>query len=218
MYRKKFLLIAIFITTSVALGIIALASGKGESSADVALGEARRLKQLDENSAEVRVTLPMFRRLNESYMRGSVPLSGSIEVLKRLGVKSLVDLRSAYDHTVSIGKAALTEGLQYFWLPMSVWNAPSDEQANEFISLVTDESRGPFYVFCTDGLNRTGEMSAIYRLMRDKWDIEQSLKEMDEIGFNPYYYTLRNYVWTYARKFRPQAVPRQARRLSSFEK
>lgn len=206
MYRKKFFLVAIILATSIAIGIIALASGNGESSADAGLAEKSRLKPLDESSAEVRVTLPVFRRLNETYMRGAAPLSGSIAVLKRLGVRSLVDLRSRFDHTAEIGKAALTEGLQYFWLPMSVWNAPTDEQAHEFISLVMDESKGPFYVFCTDGLNRTGEMSAIYRLAHDNWSIERALKEMDETGFNPYYYTLRNYVWSYARKFHPQAV------------
>jgi hypothetical protein len=206
MHRKKFFLVAIVVAASVAIGIITLTSNNTASSADAVISERTRLKPLDETSAEVRVTLPVFRRLNESYMRGSAPLSGSIEVLKKLGVKSLVDLRSAYDHTAEIGKAALSGGLQYFWLPMSVWNAPSDDEANEFISLVTDESKGPFYVFCSDGVNRAGEMSAIYRLARDKWKIERALKEMDDTGFNPYYYTLRNYIWTYARKFYPQAI------------
>ena len=60
-------------------------------------------------------------------------------------------------------------------------------------------------------------MSAIYRVARYQWSVEQALKEMDEVGFNPYYYSLRSYVWTYARKFNPQAVPLHARRVSAFE-
>jgi protein tyrosine/serine phosphatase len=159
----------------------------------------------------------MFRRLSDNYTRGAVPLHGGIETLRRLGVKSLVDLRSVYDHTQGAGIAAERAGLRYYWLPMSVWDAPSDEQAKEFVSVVTDLSRGPFYVFCSDGWNRTGEMSAIYRIAHHGWDIDRALAEMDEVGFNPYYYTLRNYVWTFARKFRPEVLPRSARRVSSFE-
>jgi protein tyrosine/serine phosphatase len=155
----------------------------------------------------------MFRRLNENYMRGSQPAHGGIEVLRRLGAKAMVDLRSTYDHTDEIGVAAELAGLRYYWLPLSVWNPPTDKEAKDIITLVTDESKGPFYVFCSDGLHRTGEMSAIYRVVRDKWTVEQALKEMDELGFNPYYWSLRSYVWTYARKFRPSAVPHTGRGL-----
>ena len=150
-------------------------------------------------------------------MRGSQPAHGGIETLAQLGVKTVVDLRSIYDHTDEVGVAAERAGIRYYWLPMSVWNPPTDEQAKEFVSVVTDKSKGPFYVFCYDGLNRTGEMSAIYRIAQHKWTVEQALKEMDDWGFNPYYYTLRSYVWTYARKFQPSAVPQNARKLSAAE-
>jgi protein tyrosine/serine phosphatase len=150
-------------------------------------------------------------------MRGSQPAHGGIDALRRLGVKAVVDLRSIYDHTDDVGVAAERAGLRYHWLPLSVWNPATDKEAKEFVSLVTDESKGPFYIFCSDGIHRTGEMSAIYRVVHDQWTVDQALKEMDELGFNPYYWSLRNYVWTYARKFRPAAVPRTGRRLSPGE-
>lgn len=170
-----------------------------------------------DDSAEVKTALPLFHRANDNYTRGGEPRHGGVEMLLRLGIRAVVDLRSAYDFKDDIKQAAETVGISYHWLPMSVWNAPTDEQANEFVRLVSDKSRGPFYVFCADGLNRTGEMSAIYRIASDGWTVEQSLKEMDQLGFNPYYYTLRNYVWDYARKFRPAAVPPSGRRVASFD-
>ena len=175
------------------------------------------LAPLNDRSAQVTTTLPMFHRLDANYTRGAEPASGGIETLTRLGVKTVVDLRSIYDHTDQVGLAAEKAGLRYYWLPLGVWNPATDAQAREFVALVTDESKGPFYIFCDDGLHRTGEMSAIYRVAHDRWSAEQSLKEMDEVGFNPYYYSLRSYVWTYARKFNPQAVPLHARRVSAFE-
>jgi protein tyrosine phosphatase (PTP) superfamily phosphohydrolase (DUF442 family) len=192
-----------------------IASGKAPRHVAAAASEAS--PALGDTDAQVTTTLPMFRRLNANYMRGAQPASGGIETLQRLGVKTVVDLRSIYDHTDTIGVAAEQAGLHYYWLPLGVWNPATDAQAREFITLVTDESKGPFYVFCDDGLHRTGEMSAIYRVARDHWNVEQALKEMDEVGFNPYYWSLRSYVWTYARKFNPQAVPRGGRRVSAFE-
>ena len=172
---------------------------------------------ITDDNAQVAATLPYFHRLDENYMRGSVPAKGGVETLKRLGVKTVVDLRSTYDHTDDIGIAVERSGLKYYWLPTSVWEPPTDARAKEFVSVVEDDSKGPFYVFCTDGLNRVGEMSAIYRVAKSQWTVEQALKEIDDFGFNPYYYNLRGYVYTYARKFHPKALPRQARSLSSTE-
>lgn len=216
MQKQRVLVVAILAITCAAVAIPFILVGSNGPH-PVAASASALLVPPNEKSAQVAVTLPMFLRLDGNYLRGAQPASGGIETLLRLGVKTVVDLRSIYDHTDHIGLAAEKSGLRYYWLPMGVWDPPTDAQAREFVALVTDESKGPFYVFCDDGLHRTGEMSAIYRIARHRWSVEQSLQEMDEVGFNPYYYPLRNYVWTYARKFSPQAVPRRARRVSAFE-
>jgi len=219
-HHKKVLAVAIVAIAAIAVAVTTILLGSSSA--------ARRLEpppapadvhkpQIDESSAKIAATLPLFHRLDENYLRGSEPKHGAIETLTQLGVKTIVDLRSIYDHTDEIGLAAERVGIRYYWLPMSVWNPPTDEQAKEFVSVVTDKTKGPFFVFCFDGLNRAGEMSAIYRLAEHKWSVERALEEMDEWGFNPYYYTLRNYVWTYARKFHPSAVPLKGRRLSPAE-
>lgn len=220
MYQKKFSIVVIIAIAAIAVVVTKIVLGNSSApkkSTPTAASASDRETPPDDKSAEVTVTLPLFHRLDENYMRGSQPMHGGIETIRRLGAKTIVDLRSIYDHTDELGVAAERAGIRYYWLPMSVWNPPTDEQAKEFVSVVTDKSKGPFYVFCFDGLNRTGEMSAIYRIAEHKWSVEQALKEMDEMGFNPYYYTLRNYVWTYARKFQPSAVPQNARRLSPDE-
>lgn len=217
-YRKKFLpgLVITFAVIAVVVTTIVLSNTDSATTAKLKAA-AVAPAPIDERRAEVTTTLPLFHRLDANYTRGAQPASGGIAMLDRLGVKTLVDLRSIYDHTDDIGITAERAGLRYYWMPMSVWNPPTDQQAKAFAALVSDESQGPFYVFCFDGLNRTGEMSAIYRLAHDKWSMAQALKEMDEYGFNPYYTSLRSYVWTYARKFHPQAVPPGGRRLSPDE-
>lgn len=218
MHHKKFQFAVIIVAAVLAIAITTIVfgsgSGKGSRSADA---EARAEQPLDDSSGEVAATLPLFHRVDENYIRGSQPARGGIGTLKRLGVKTIVDLRSIYDRNDDLKSAAEIAGLVYQWVPMSVWNPPSDEEAIKFVSIVSDTANGPFFVFCTDGINRTGEMTAIYRVAHNNWPVEKALQEADELGFSPYYYTLRDYVWDYARKFRPSAVPPTGRRVSSTE-
>lgn len=223
MHSKKFSRILIITSVALLIATATLLIRRGHSDETIPRPAAAASIQseparLSDTSIEVQTTLPLFHRLDENFMRGAQPLHGGISALERLGVRTIVDLRSPYDHTNDLGVAAERAGLGYKWLPMSVWNPPTDAEAQEFVRVVTNKSNGPFFVFCDDGMHRTGEMSAIYRVVASRWRVEQALKEMDEVGFNPYYYSLRNYVWTYARKFQPAAVPPTARALSSFEK
>jgi protein tyrosine phosphatase (PTP) superfamily phosphohydrolase (DUF442 family) len=215
-YHKKFLLVLIITTAALAIGVSTIVVSKG-SPVHSRSSSTSRTEVVEVTAGEIAATLPLFHRVDENYVRGSQPLRGGIGTLNRLGVKTLVDLRSIYDHTDDVKTAAEVAGLAYEWAPMSVWNPPTDDEANRFVSLVTDTSKGPFFVFCADGLNRIGEMTAIYRVAYSKWTVEKALAEADELGFNPYYYTLRSYVWDYARKFRPSAVPATGRRLSPLE-
>lgn len=216
MRHKKFLLTAIITAAALAIAISTIAFSNGSPNESTV--ESRGEPRLEDTAGEVASTLPVFHRVDENYARGSQPLRGGIGTLTRLGVRTLVDLRSVYDHTDDLRVAAEAAGLGYVWTPMSVWNPPTDEEASVFVSLVTDKRRGPFFVFCADGLNRTGEMTAIYRVAHSNWSVEKALNEADALGFNPYYYTLRNYVWDYARKFRPKAVPPTGRRVNSMER
>jgi len=211
-HHRKFLLTALIIAAALAITIstIVLSNSSPTDNIKPTSVEAR----LADNSGEVSATLPMFRRVDENYIRGAQPLRGGIGTLNKLGVKTIVDLRSTYDHTDDVQIAAQAAGLNYTWIPTSVWTPPTDEDANRFVSLVNDTEKGPFFVFCADGLNRIGEMTALYRVTRSKWTVEKALDEADECGFSPYYYNLRNYVWDYARKFRPEAVPPTGRHVS----
>ena len=219
MHHKKFLFAVVIAIAALAIAITTIVFGSGSGTDSRSAHANERAEQpLEDSSGEVAATLPLFHRVDENYVRGSQPARGGISTLKRLGVRTIVDLRSIYDYSDDLKAAAEISGLAYQWIPMSVWNPPSDDEARKFVSIVSDATNGPFFVFCTDGLNRTGEMTAIYRVARDNWTVEKALDEADELGFSPYYWSLRDYVWDYARKFRSSAVPPTGRRVSSTER
>jgi protein tyrosine/serine phosphatase len=216
-HHKKFLFAVIVVTGALAIAISTIVFGSSHSGSKSPEGVSVAEEPLEDSSGEVVATLPLFHRVDENYVRGSQPMRGGISALKRLGVRTVVDLRSIYDYTDEVKSVAEIAGLKYEWIPMSVWNPPTDDEAQKFVSIVSDTANGPFFVFCADGLNRTGEMTAIYRVARDNWSVEKALDEADELGFGPYYWGLRDYVWDYARKFRPSSVPPTGRRVSSTE-
>jgi len=210
-FHKKFVLAMIAASAlAIAISTILISSSPSADSAS----DTGTNPKIDETSGDVSATLPFFHRIDENYFRGSQPSHGGVATLARLGVRTLVDIRSKYDYTDDVRLAAEAAGLDYEWVPTSVWNPPTDDEANQFVSLVTTTEKGPFFVFCADGLNRIGEMTAIYRIAHSNWSVQKALDEADELGFNPYYYNLRSYVWDYARKFKPNSVPATGRRIS----
>ena len=117
MHRNKFLIVAIVAAAAIAVAVTTIVLGNSSSAqklppAIISAGADKA--PLDDRSAKITATLPLFHRLDENYMRGSQPAHGGIETLAQLGVKSIVDLRSIYDHTDEIGVAAERVGIRYY--------------------------------------------------------------------------------------------------------
>ena len=105
-----------------------------------------------------------------------------MEELKRLGVKTIIDLRK--DKVVSASDWAIDAGLQYFNITMQPSKAATDEQTSYFLSLVNDPKNWPVYVHCKGGRHRTGALTAVYRITHDGWTAEQAWEEMKTYDFN----------------------------------
>lgn len=166
---------------------------------DSSLTRTVDLNDLDENSGVVRAELPYFHRLSPSFMRGGEPASGGVELLARMGVKTIIDFRTKFERNDRVSREAERLGLNYFWIPLSVWDPPDDDVIDRFLAVVNNPANAPVFVFCADGLNRTGVMSALYRIVHDGYSIDRAVKEMDDLGFNAFYYALRTEVWEYPR-------------------
>jgi uncharacterized protein (TIGR01244 family) len=127
-------------------------------------------------------TLKNFGKVNDNYYRGSQPRENEIEQLKRLGVKTVIDLRK--DKVPQAADWVSRAGMKYFNIPMKPGRRATDEQTAYFLSLVNDPANGPVYVHCKGGRHRTGALTAVYRITHDGWNADQAWDEMKRYDFN----------------------------------
>jgi protein tyrosine/serine phosphatase len=146
-----------------------------------------------------------FGKVNDNYYRGSQPIVNQFAELKKLGIKTVIDLRE--DSLKDSGNMARAAGLQYINIPLTTKRASTSEQTEYFLRLVNDQTNWPVFVHCKGGRHRTGEMTAIYRITRDGWNAEQAYDEMKKYDFEDSFFyprSLKRYVFSYYERFAAQ--------------
>jgi protein tyrosine/serine phosphatase len=146
-----------------------------------------------------------FGKVNDNYYRGSQPVVNQFAELKKLGIKTVIDLRE--DSLKDSGNMARAAGLQYINIPLTTKRASTREQTEYFLRLVNDQTNWPVFVHCKGGRHRTGEMTAIYRITRDGWNAEQAYDEMKKYDFEDSFFyprSLKRYVFSYYERFAAQ--------------
>jgi hypothetical protein len=95
--------------------------------------------------------------------------------LKEHGWKSDIDLRSEADDSKIEGFNEL--GLNYLVLQIVDLSVPSEQQAQQYLSFVTNPLNQPALVHCKAGIGRTGIMVALYRYMVQGWTMDDAISE-----------------------------------------
>jgi protein tyrosine/serine phosphatase len=110
--------------------------------------------------------------------RGAQPTKEGFKQLEKLGVKTVVNLRSFHSDRDEIKDV----NLGYEHIYMTAWRA-EDEDAVRFLRIVTDPNHTPVFVHCQHGADRTGLMCAIYRIAVQDWSKDEAIEEMTKGGF-----------------------------------
>jgi protein tyrosine phosphatase (PTP) superfamily phosphohydrolase (DUF442 family) len=132
----------------------------------------------------------LFKVSDELY-RGAQPDDVGFASLNQLGIRSVVNLRTFH----SDRSECKENGLNYFHISVQAW-AGEDEEVVELLKVVADPENQPVFVHCMHGADRTGVMSAVYRIVIQGWSKEDAIKEMTEggYGFHSVWQNLINYV------------------------
>jgi protein tyrosine phosphatase (PTP) superfamily phosphohydrolase (DUF442 family) len=122
-----------------------------------------------------------LHKVSDFLYRGAQPTKEGMQQLKKLGIKTIVNLRSFHSDRAEIGDT----GLSYEHIYMKTWHA-EDKEVVRFLNIVTDPNRTPVFVHCRRGADRTGTMCAIYRVAVQNWRKDEAIEEMVKGGFGFY--------------------------------
>ena len=132
-----------------------------------------------------------FFRVSPALYRSAQPTAQGFSNLKKLGIRTVVNLRSFHSDRKEIGET----GLAYEHIYMKAWHA-EDEEVVRFLQIVTNPKRQPVLVHCQHGSDRTGTMCAIYRIAVQGWTKAEAIREMKKggYGFHKVFVNLERYI------------------------
>lgn len=149
--------------------------------------------------------LTNFAQVSPVLYRGAQPTAQGFVQLKKMGIKTVVNLRSFHsDRDLMKGT-----GLRYVSIASQAWN-PEEKDILRFLKIVENPDNQPVFVHCQQGADRTGCAVAAYRMVEQGWTRQQAMAELPRFDFHP--------IWTeiseYLAKFDPARTQQKLRTIS----
>jgi protein tyrosine phosphatase (PTP) superfamily phosphohydrolase (DUF442 family) len=129
-------------------------------------------------------------QVSQTLCRGAQPTAEGFKELEKLGIKTVINLRALHSDKDELKSTQL----KYISIPMETWD-PETDQVRQFLRAATDPQNQPVFVHCQHGADRTGTMTAAWRIIIEGWTKERAVHEMTEgpFGFHE--------IWTGLPKF-----------------
>jgi len=126
--------------------------------------------------------LPNLHRVSPALYRGAQPEVEGFRALVEMGIMTVVNLRQLHSDSDEMKQAGVSDKLEYVHIRFNTFH-PEDEDVVAFLKVMADPSRHPVFLHCKHGADRTGMMTAIYRIVFQGWSKQQALEEMTRGGF-----------------------------------
>ncbi|MEK6744394.1 MAG: dual specificity protein phosphatase family protein [Nitrospirota bacterium] len=143
-------------------------------------------------------SLKNFYKLDEKVYRSAQPNRKGFEELKRLDIRNVLSFR---DHHAD-DRDAKGLGLTLHRVKMEAGEI-RDEQVVEALRIIRT-AKGPIVVHCWHGSDRTGLISAMYRILYQNWSKEESIEELMKGGYG--YHSLYRNIPEYIRKVDVESI------------
>ena len=130
--------------------------------------------------------LPNFETVRSGVLyRSGQPRGLGLEFVRLFGIRTLVNLRSpGSDGTREEDLFAAENGLEFHNLTMGPGHQDVQATVERFLAVVDDESKWPVLLHCSRGYERSGVLSAIYRIENDRWSNRRALEEAYRLGLD----------------------------------
>ncbi len=133
-------------------------------------------------------------KVSDRLYRGAQPEKRGFEELKKMGIKTIVNLRGSEKDL----KHITGKGFNYYHIPVNTL-FPKREEFEYFLEIVSKPENRPVFVHCKHGADRTGTAVALYRIKVQDWDVEKAVDEMVHGGYN--FHRIHQQLKRFVRKF-----------------
>jgi protein tyrosine/serine phosphatase len=132
----------------------------------------------------IQVARPRFATVREGVLyRSGQPRGAGLAWVKHFGIRTLINLRKPNSSGTPEEKAyAAQNGLNFYNFSIGSSHEDIEQTVARFLEIVDDKSNWPILVHCSRGKERSGVLSAIFRIEYDRWPNEQALQETYRLG------------------------------------
>ncbi len=143
--------------------------------------------------------VPNFYKVNENLYRGGQPNEAGFAELKRLGIKTVIDLRDNDDKASKESALVEKAGMRFINLPLDNWARPGIADIEKILAAVNSAANQPVFIHCKRGSDRTGTVIAVYRMTHDGWDAKRAGDEAEKFGIGWWQFAMRDFINDYYR-------------------
>ncbi|WP_208507473.1 dual specificity protein phosphatase family protein [Variovorax paradoxus] len=141
-----------------------------------------------------------LHRLTPTLYRSAQPRAKDVAALQSLGIRTVVSLRSFNDDR----KVFAGHGMRLVRVPINTWDIDDAKVQRALHAILDAERHGPVLIHCMHGADRTGVVSAVYRMALQGWDKEAARQEMLRGGYG--YHTLWRNIPRYIERVDPEKM------------
>jgi protein tyrosine/serine phosphatase len=121
---------------------------------------------------------PNLHRISPALYRSEQPTALGMKNLEKMGVRTVINLRYFNDDKDEVeGTSLRTERTKIL-----TWRI-GDKHVIDVMNMLKKAENGPFLIHCQHGADRTGLMTAMYRILEQGWTPDDALKELTDGGF-----------------------------------
>lgn len=135
--------------------------------------------------------IPNLHQITPRIYRSAQPTTEGMRHLNELGIHTVISFRHYHDDQ----KMLKGTGIRLVRIPIDTWDI-RDEQVIATLRELRRNDDGPFLIHCQHGADRTGLMSAMYRIVVEGWDKQRAIEELTKggYGFHPLWKNILHYI------------------------
>ena len=123
---------------------------------------------------------PNLNRVDTNFYRSAQPGEAGFKALaKDPGIKTVVSLRAFHSDRALLKGTGIT----LIRVPIFTWHIETEDIVKALAAIRKAEAKGPVLLHCQHGADRTGLITALYRVLYQGWTKEAALDEMQNGNF-----------------------------------